>query len=281
MNPQSSQAERVRRSLPTRAGGYTLLEMMIAVIMFALITVATTFMLTAGLRGQQQIGAKATEAQEARALLGVITRDLRSMLVVSGSPSTYFVASGADTGPVLQFTTLASRLMPDLLVEGSSTDASSENLAPQSDLLQVTYDYDPSTHVLSRLVSRLPGVETLPAAGGPEWIISRRVAYIAFTFYDASGNTRTEWNYQTPQTDTTGTQVDASSYDTTLPVRIDVELEMDRPSGDTVVLQASVVPANSAPQPAGQKPAAATQPAGPGTGGAGGGTVGGGGGAVP
>jgi prepilin-type N-terminal cleavage/methylation domain-containing protein len=255
--------------------GYTLVEMLIAVIMFALITVATGFMMSGGMRGQQQIREKASDAQEARALLSTITRDLRSLFAVTGSPATYFVASGADSGPILQFTTLASRIIPDPVVDSYLGTTGSESLVPQSDNMQVTYDYDPSTHVLSRLVSRLPGVETLPEVGGPEWILSRRVGYITFTFYDADGNTRTEWNYQTPQTDTTTSQqTDTTSYDTTVPARIDVEIDLDRPNGETLVLTTTIVPANTALQPAGQKPASAQTSTGGGTGG--GGTGGGG-----
>lgn len=259
-------------------GAYTLMEMLVALIMFALISGATAFLMTGAVRARYQLDVRSIEAQEARALINVLTRDLRGAFAVSGSPSTYFVASGADSGPVLQFTTLASRIAPDpATVSGLLSE---DAVYPQSDVLQVTYDYDPTTHVLSRLVSRLPGVETLPASGNPDYILSRRVALVSFAFVDASGNTRTEWNLQTPQTDETGQQVNASAYDTALPTRIGVELELDRPSGDTAVLTTTVVPANTAVQPAGQKPAqTAPQQGSGGSGGPQGGA--GGGGATP
>lgn len=254
-----------------RSAAYTLLEMLIALIMFALISVATGFMMTAAMRGQDQLGKRTSEAQEVRTLMGLLARDLRSAYVVTGSPSTYLVASGADSGPILQFTTLASRLMPDL--SAAATDPAEDGVTPQSGIVQVTYDYDPETHVLSRLASSLPGVETLPEAGGPEWIVSRRVTLLAFTFVDAEGNTRSEWNFQTPEATDGTTQTDPSAYDTTLPVRVDVELELERSSGETVVFHTSIALENATPQPAGQTP---PQPAAtPGAGGAGGGGGGG------
>jgi len=259
--------------------------MLVALIMFALISVGTSFLISGALRGQYQLGTRAAEAQEARALLHILTRDLRNAFAVSGSPTTYFVATGTDSGAVLQFTTLASRLMPDL-AQMTEVEAA-DSLLPQSDVLQVTYDYDPATHVLSRLVSNLPGVDTLPETGQPEYIISRRVALLAFTFVDSSGNTRNDWNLQTPQTAEGSQPTDATSYDTTLPSQVIVELELDRPNGETVYLTTTVVPANATIQPAGQKPPApaATLGAGGGTGGGaggGGGTGGGsGGGGTP
>jgi cytoskeletal protein RodZ len=241
--------------------------MLIALIMFALISVGTGSMMTAAMRGQDQLGKRTSEAQEVRALMALLARDLRSAYVVTGSPSTYLVASGADSGPILQFTTLASRLSPDL--SAATTEPTEEGVVPQSGVVQVTYDYDPETHILSRLATSLPGVDALPEAGTPEWIVSRRVALLAFSFVDAEGNTRSEWNFQTPSTTDGTTQVDTSAYDTTIPVRVDVELELERSSGETVVFHSAIALANATPQPAGQTP---PRPAGGAGGGGGGGT---------
>lgn len=255
----------------SRARGYTLIEMLVALIIFALISVATGFMMSSALRGQAQLAARTSEAQEVRALMALLTRDLRSAYVVTGSPSTYFVASGADSGPMLQFTTLAPRLMQDPYALLQTYDEQEQR--PQSGVIQVTYDYDPATQVLSRMTTSLPSVDAIPEAGAPDWIISRRVALLSFSFVDADGNVRTEWNYQTPQTDETGAQLDTSSYDTTVPIRVDVELELERGTGETVVFRTSIALENATPQPAGQRPPAPA--AGPGEGG--GGPAGGGG----
>lgn len=258
--------------VPARIGGYTLIEMLVAIIMFALISVATAFLLTAALRGQADLRRTAADAQEARALLAVITRDIRSAFVVTDSASTYFVATGADSGPILQFTSLASRLLPDPTGSGVS-DPYGATALPQSGTVQISYDYDPETMVLSRLATTLPGGESYPESGLPDWILSRRVQSIVFTFVDADGNTRNEWNFQ--KADTTDESVASSSYDTTLPVRVDVELELAYETGDTMLFRTSVALANPEPQPAGQAPPA---PAEAGPGGTGGGGTGGGGG---
>lgn len=252
-----------------QSGGYTLIEMLVAIIMFALISVATAFLLTAALRGQADLRRTAADAQEARALLSVITRDLRSAFVVTGSTSTYFVASGADSGPILQFTSLASRLLPDPTTSASS-DPYDVSALPQSGTVQISYDYDPETMVLSRLATTLPGGESYPETGLPEWILSRRVQSLVFTFVDADGNTRNEWNFQTADA-TEGSEA-AGSYDTTMPVRVDVELELAYETMESVLFRTSIYLANSEPQPAGQTPpAAAGTPGGAGAGGGGGG----------
>jgi prepilin-type N-terminal cleavage/methylation domain-containing protein len=254
-----------------RSRGYTLIEMLVALIMFALISVATAFVLTSALRGQSELRRKTAEAQEARALLGVLTRDLRGAYVVTGSPTTYLVASGADSGAVLQLTTLATRLRPDP-ANVSAADPTTENAAPQSGTVQVTYDFDPDTGVMSRLATTLPGADSFPETGGPDYILSRRVRSIAFTFVDADGNTRNEWNFQTPTEQEAGADA-ASSYDTTLPVRVDVELELSHGYDETVLFRTSIALVNAEAQPAGQAPPAPPQPAGGpgGTGGPGGG----------
>lgn len=273
---------RVKMSIRLRVQrGYTLIEMLIALIMFALISTATAFLITSAVRAYSRMGDESVETQEARAILATLTRDLRSTFVVTGSPSTYFVATGADSGPVLQFTALASRLAPDAADAAGAYETST--VMPQSDVLQITYYYDPSTRVLSRLVSSLPDTSTIPEPGGPEYILSRRVALLSFMFEDGSGNVRSDWNFQNAAA-TEGTPADAGTYDTTLPARIVVEVEIDRGNGQTVVLRTAVVPANATPQPAGQTPPAPQTPAGGGGAGGGGGTPpdgGGGSGAAP
>ena len=265
---------RGRRRGFVQCAGYTLIEMMVAIIMFALISVATAFLLTAALRGQADLRRTAADAQEARALLSVITRDLRSAFVVTGSSSTYFVATGADSGPILQFTSLASRLMPEPTGTGSS-DPYSSLIMPQSGTVQISYDYDPDTMVLSRVATTLPGGESYPESGLPDWILSRRVQSLSFTFVDADGNTRNEWNFQNAASEVGGEV--SGSYDTTMPVRVDVELELTQGTAESVLFRTSIALANAEPQPAGQAP-----PAAPAQGGGGGGSGGGpGGGETP
>lgn len=282
--PQAGRNCRIAHASRCRAAGYTLIEMLVALIMFALISLATGFLLTSALRGQANMRRQAADAQEARALMELITRDVRSAFAVTGSPSTYFVATGADSGPILQITTLASRLRPELTMTGVY-DPTAETSAPQSGIVQVTYDYDPDTRVLSRLATTLPGSESYPEAGQPDWIISRRVQSIVFSFVDADGNVRNEWNYQTPAQGTEGTDV-SGSYDTTLPVRVDVELELAYGDYESVLFRTSIALANAEPQPAGQTPPAPPaapggEGAGPPAGGGPGGGPGGGGGPTP
>jgi len=55
--------------------GYTLVETLVAMMMFALISAATTFALNVAIRGQRAAQRKADEIQEARTVLSMLSRD--------------------------------------------------------------------------------------------------------------------------------------------------------------------------------------------------------------
>ncbi len=249
------------RSGRRRRQAYTLIEMLIAMIMFTLIMVATGFMMTTALRGQDRLGKQSAEAQEVRAILSALTRDLRSAYHIMGSPSTYLVASGADSGPILQFTTLTPRIGLDATATTSGSYGD-EGAYPRSNILQVTYDYNPETHVLSRLATEVPDSDNLPPAETPNTIVSRRVSYITLRYVSGDGTVRNEWNLQNVAADQSG---EATAGDTELPVAIEVELELQRSTREAVVFRTTIALDNPTVQPEGQRPAPPTNQ--PGTGG--------------
>lgn len=74
----------------TRQRGFTLIEMLVALVMLALITVATAYALTAGLRAQADMRRRADSADEARALLAIIARDLQAAYASADNPGAVF-----------------------------------------------------------------------------------------------------------------------------------------------------------------------------------------------
>ena len=67
--------------------------MLVALIMFLFITVATGFALTGALKGQQAAQQKIEESQELRSLIGVISRDVRAAYASQANPNTFFYGS--------------------------------------------------------------------------------------------------------------------------------------------------------------------------------------------
>ena len=121
---------------------------MIALIMFALITSATSLALTAGIRGQESVRRRAQDLQEVRAVLSVLTRDFRAAFAATGNPNNLFVATGTDNGQLVVFTTASQRIQPDTDETGQQMSLS----PPQSDVAVVRYSFNPDTGELSRAV---------------------------------------------------------------------------------------------------------------------------------
>lgn len=269
---------------PRRKRAYTLIEMLIALIMFAVITVAVGFVLSGALRAYQTTQARIDESTELRALFGTLGRDLRAVFVATNSPNSYFVATGNTSGTLLTFTTLASRIVPDPVGTTAGPTGSSTVAQPQSDVWLVSYNYDQDTGVLSRCVTPVPNPDAIPQDESLLTEVGRHIRSIEITFPDPVNGDRSDWNYMydpnatgTGTSGTSGSTVSTSSLttDTTLPAVVQVTIVRDSVAGPPVTQTFSVALMNNTPQPAGQKPQAAT-----GTPAAGGGGAGGGGGAA-
>src|SRR5437588_398064 len=115
-----------------RRRGYTLIETLIALIIFALVSAATGFALSAAIRGQDAVQKRADEMQEARAVLSTLSKDIRAAYASAGNTNTFFVASGAETGVILTFTTLNHRI--DLGQTVTAGAADNTVTMPQSDV---------------------------------------------------------------------------------------------------------------------------------------------------
>src|SRR5438094_419748 len=121
--------------------GYTLVETIVAMLIFALISAATTFALNTAIRGQRTAQRKADEIQEARTVLAVMSRDFRGAYASKANPNTFFVSNGSDNAPSVSFTTLTHHVYAPL-ADSSGNPIDPTTIPPQSDVSVVHYSYD-------------------------------------------------------------------------------------------------------------------------------------------
>src|SRR5579862_8995824 len=86
-------AQRRRRRAPSY--GFTLVEVLVSLVIFGIISLALSLALAESLRGQTQLKSKQDQAAIVRAVFDVITRDLHSAYPSLNSSSSIFIAGGA------------------------------------------------------------------------------------------------------------------------------------------------------------------------------------------
>ncbi len=276
--------------------GYTLIEMLVAIIIFAIITTATAFALTTAVRARENAESTAEDMQEASAIIHLLRHDLRSAIASGSNRATYFVGQNSGSGDLLSFSTLAPRLAESSLNE----DADSEVTAgPQSDIALVAYRFEAASRSLFRLSTSAPSTEALEASPGAALPISSRVLNIEVSFADPEQGSKDEWQFTNEEPPAgeasaaagggadTGQQ--AAEGDTKLPASVSIHLELVGRDGRVKTYSTTIAMASAELQPAGQTPPTPNtggQPTGSmgsggggGGAGAGGGSGGGGGGA--
>jgi len=151
-------------------------------LMFALISAATTFALQAAIGGQRAAHRKADEIQEARTVLAIMSRDFRGAYASKANPNTFFVSSGSDTAPSISFTSLTHRLFAPL-TDSSANPVDPTTIPPQSDVSVIHYSYDPSTAELGRIETSVPNpdlinqLDTLGSTGNDLIAASAKAEY--------------------------------------------------------------------------------------------------------
>jgi type II secretion system protein J len=122
---------------PGRSRGFSLIEVMVALVLTALVTVGISMALRTGLDASDRIRERSDAHAEARSALHTLATDLRAAFLSGvNTEETYFTAEAAAPGAsFLRFTTLSYRR------SGGSTPAAG---GPRSDAVQVEYSLQPS-----------------------------------------------------------------------------------------------------------------------------------------
>lgn len=258
-----------KRRAHRQARGFTLVEALIALVIFGLITFALSMSISVALRAQSVSTQRQQDTGEVRAIFGQLGRDLNAAFGSLNSPASVFIAGGSQDGSnatgsgLLTLTTLSHRIEADDLAGGISV-AAAQPPQPQSDCALVRYDLDPATGTLARLESVVPDPQAVSQpSDSPANVLSQRVLAFNLRFWDTTNKTwRTDWDFEQqnqPQQTATNTQTgqagqtdqsgaaDSATGDSLLPGAVEVTLAL-RKSDGTPAIYTTLIPI-AAPQP--------------------------------
>ncbi len=205
-NGSSLSADRLLRGRRKRHAGFTLLEAIVAIVMFTFIILAVSQAFNISLQATSRSQHRQEDDGSVRAVFDVITRDILAAYPSHNSPTSVFVTSGggssAGPGDLLAFTALATRLQaPELDTQSSNGRQQPTNQngsPPQTDLAFVRYNFDAGNGTLYRILSALPSQQNLtPVAPTPDQTVARNIVSIQLSFWDQTKqNWRTDWDYE-------------------------------------------------------------------------------------
>lgn len=228
----------VRRQ-PTRQRGFTLLEALLALIMFGLIMAALAMVFSTALRVHSDSEKVQDDNGTVRAVLDSLKRDILAANASVNDPSSVFIAGGSATSNggqndvsspgLLTLSTFTNRIQADDLFSAggsntSNTTSSSPNGdPPQSSAQLVRYDLDQNSGQFTRTVITVPNPTLVapPNGGDNSAVLANNIKSVTFHYWDSQQQMwRDTWDYeqqnqsQAPQQQsTTGT----ASTSTTTP----------------------------------------------------------------
>jgi len=158
------------RSPRTRSrSGFTLLEVTIAMTFVAVLISGITLTITTCLKVWDRSRETADFNQEARAIIEVLSRDIRGAYLGLNRGGGYFLAAGGSKGqdatPTLEFTTESSIIRAALLPEAPQGTDGEQLGAPATDFVAVRYE------LLDEREADRPGLyRTSWVAPSAEWL---------------------------------------------------------------------------------------------------------------
>lgn len=259
------------RNRSVRAG-FTLLEVLVALVIFATITVALSLSFDTAFQVQVVNGRRQKAMADVRVVFDFLTRDIQQAYASSGSSAAVFLVGGSATGSQSGQTGVNGGLLTLMTrnnrIQNTASGDSRQNVVnsatdspPQWDAALVRYDFDPQSRTLTRSVSSAPSLNALnQATPGPTGTIATNVESITLRLYDGTNQSwRTDWDYeqQNQQSSTGGTSgagstgassgtgssnssTNSSTGDAYLPAQVEVTVVLRQEDGSQVSCMATI-----------------------------------------
>lgn len=214
-------------------GGFTLVEALISLVIFSIISFALALALSAAMRSYEVATNRQESAGAVRAVFGALQRDLQAAYASAGNTSALFVSgasgsspgmSGQGTNSLLTLTTLSQRIQASGVFAsdtGDSTQAmntqAAASVTPQSVCALVRYDLNSQAGTLARTVSDVPNTQAIAQPDTSlSAILANNVVSLTLRFWDSNQQTwRTDWDFEQqnqPQSQSgTGTQANGQT----------------------------------------------------------------------
>ena len=197
---------------------FTLLEVLVAMIIFGILTIALSAALSGSLRSHVLAEQRQDDSENVRGLFAILGRDLQSAYGSKNDPNSMFIAGGSGQNSagnaLLMLATQTHRISTtdpnvDPAASQSGTNgapalgaisSAGSNDPPQQPTEFIRYDLDPQSGTLSRLTQTIPNLQTLQsAAPGPENVIASNIVSLTLQYWDPyQQNWRDSWDFEQP-----------------------------------------------------------------------------------
>jgi prepilin-type N-terminal cleavage/methylation domain-containing protein len=198
-----------------RRSGFTLVEVMVALIIFAILTLALSMTLSSALHTQAELQEHQEQAGSVRAIFDLLTRDLQGAHASLNDPNSVFIAGATQgqTNPggsgLLTLTSLTQRIESEALAaaqmsagqsagSGSATSSAGQSM-PQWDSALVRYDLDTQSGTLRRIVSAVPNLQTMGGVSRSDTksVLAENIVSLTLRYWDSSQQTwREDWDFE-------------------------------------------------------------------------------------
>jgi prepilin-type N-terminal cleavage/methylation domain-containing protein len=214
-------ASRLSQVRKARASGFTLVEVLVSMIIFGIISLSLAMALSSALRAQATLQVHQDQAGAVRAVFDRITRDIEAAYGSQNNVNAVFIAGGSGSNGfaggasgLLTFSGLFHRIQADDLIYAAASNSGQQSSATssaqsgaqavqQSDFGLVRYDLDQQAGTLKRTVIAVPSdqaIQTPPVNNSQQTggtIIATHVISVTIRCWDGVQQTwRTDWDYE-------------------------------------------------------------------------------------
>jgi prepilin-type N-terminal cleavage/methylation domain-containing protein len=205
-----------RRRAGKQPAGFTLLEALVSMVIFGIITLSLSLAFSTAIRSQQANTQRFMETGTVRVVLNTLSRDIQSAYASALNPASVFIANGGQSSSASGSTGLLTLMTRSYRIQAAyvtdpndpnsqspaslgSTNQNNDTTPPQSDIVLVQYDLDTQSGTLHRTMTNVPNQQSLSqnSSGGIETVVSTNIVSLTLRFWDSTQqNWRTDWDYQ-------------------------------------------------------------------------------------